>query len=66
MARNPLEAHEALNGPLNPFMADEEVLLEISNILNTGLDKETLSILVELCEAVEVGTSSSDATGSES
>jgi len=26
-------------------------LLEISNILNTGLDRETLSILVNLCEA---------------
>ncbi|ESO06264.1 hypothetical protein HELRODRAFT_138770, partial [Helobdella robusta] len=27
------------------------VLLEISNLLNTGLDAETLSICVRLCEA---------------
>jgi mitotic-spindle organizing protein 1 len=28
-----------------------EILHEIGNILNTGLDKETLKILVQLCEA---------------
>ncbi len=28
-----------------------EVLWQIANILNTGLDKETLRILVGLCEA---------------
>ena len=28
-----------------------EDLFEISNILNTGLDRDTLSILVNLCEA---------------
>eukprot|EP01080_Neovahlkampfia_damariscottae_P000343 gene343-6757_t len=28
-----------------------DVLYEISNILNTGLDKESLSILVGLCES---------------
>ena len=33
------EAQEALN-----------VLFEISQLLDTGLDKETLSILVSLCE----------------
>ena len=27
-----------------------DVLMQISNILNTGLDAETLSICVELCE----------------
>ena len=28
-----------------------ENIYEVSNILNTGLDRETLSILVNLCEA---------------
>ena len=28
-----------------------EILHEISKLLNTGLDKETLAILVQLCEA---------------
>lgn len=28
-----------------------DILFEISNILDTGLDKETLSILVGLCES---------------
>ncbi|EKX46880.1 hypothetical protein GUITHDRAFT_152235 [Guillardia theta CCMP2712] len=27
-----------------------EVLFEMSNLLNTGLDKPTLNILIELCE----------------
>jgi mitotic-spindle organizing protein 1 len=34
--------------PTPQFFPD---LLEISNILNTGLDRETLAILVNLCES---------------
>ncbi|XP_053240654.1 mitotic-spindle organizing protein 1 isoform X1 [Podarcis raffonei] len=35
---------------LNAVRETMEVLLEISRILNTGLDMETLSICVRLCE----------------
>ncbi|XP_028913119.1 mitotic-spindle organizing protein 1 [Ornithorhynchus anatinus] len=38
----------ALN--LNAVRETMDVLLEISRILNTGLDMETLSICVRLCE----------------
>ncbi|KAL7753868.1 Mitotic-spindle organizing protein 1 [Sorochytrium milnesiophthora] len=31
--------------------ASMDALLEISNLLNTGLDRETLSICISLCEA---------------
>ncbi|XP_005603753.1 mitotic-spindle organizing protein 1 [Equus caballus] len=34
----------------NVVMETMDVLLEISRILNTGLDMETLSICVRLCE----------------
>ncbi|KAL1763350.1 mitotic-spindle organizing protein 1 [Sigmodon hispidus] len=35
---------------LNAMRETMDVLLEISRILNTGLDMETLSICVRLCE----------------
>jgi mitotic-spindle organizing protein 1 len=34
-----------------PFFFDSAVLYEMSNLLNTGLDRATLSILIELCGA---------------
>ncbi|ERE87132.1 mitotic-spindle organizing protein 1 [Cricetulus griseus] len=39
-----------LRGLLWAFRVRQSVLLEISRILNTGLDMETLSICVRLCE----------------
>uniref|UniRef100_A0ABI7W1W7 Mitotic spindle organizing protein 1 n=1 Tax=Felis catus TaxID=9685 RepID=A0ABI7W1W7_FELCA len=36
--------------PYSPERGQSAVLLEISRILNTGLDMETLSICVRLCE----------------
>ena len=32
-------------------VSKEDLLFEISTLLNTGLDRETLSILIRLCEA---------------
>ncbi|KAM6446194.1 mitotic-spindle organizing protein 1 isoform 2-T2 [Liasis olivaceus] len=37
-------------GSLNAVRETMDVLLEISRLLNTGLDAETLSICVRLCE----------------
>uniref|UniRef100_A0A8D2PXB4 Mitotic spindle organizing protein 1 n=2 Tax=Neoaves TaxID=3078114 RepID=A0A8D2PXB4_ZOSLA len=39
-----------LAGSLCAFIFSVAVLFEISRILNTGLDMETLSICVRLCE----------------
>ncbi|KAJ0066891.1 hypothetical protein NL108_004886 [Boleophthalmus pectinirostris] len=40
----------AANANLNAVRETMEVLLEISRLLNTGLDMESLSICVRLCE----------------
>ncbi|KAG8137667.1 putative Mitotic-spindle organizing protein [Naja naja] len=38
------------SGNLNAVRETMDVLMEISRLLNTGLDAETLSICVRLCE----------------
>ncbi|XP_037064253.1 mitotic-spindle organizing protein 1 isoform X1 [Peromyscus leucopus] len=43
-------AGAAASTNLNAVRETMDVLLEISRILNTGLDMETLSICVRLCE----------------
>lgn len=43
-------AAAAATANLNAVRETMDVLLEISRILNTGLDMETLSICVRLCE----------------
>ncbi|XP_041533645.1 mitotic-spindle organizing protein 1 isoform X1 [Microtus oregoni] len=43
-------AGAAASANLNAVRETMDVLLEISRILNTGLDMETLSICVRLCE----------------
>ncbi|XP_030012008.1 mitotic-spindle organizing protein 1 [Sphaeramia orbicularis] len=40
----------AANANLNAVRETMDVLLEISRLLNTGLDMESLSICVRLCE----------------
>ncbi|XP_060755524.1 mitotic-spindle organizing protein 1 [Neoarius graeffei] len=40
----------AANTNMNAVRETMEVLLEISRLLNTGLDMESLSICVRLCE----------------
>ncbi|KAG7512317.1 mitotic-spindle organizing protein 1 [Solea senegalensis] len=40
----------AANSNLNAVRETMDVLLEISRLLNTGLDMESLSICVRLCE----------------
>uniref|UniRef100_A0A8C5VR95 Mitotic spindle organizing protein 1 n=1 Tax=Microcebus murinus TaxID=30608 RepID=A0A8C5VR95_MICMU len=48
LAGHGVEARAATN--MNAVRDTMDVLLEISRILNTGLDRETLSICVRLCE----------------
>lgn len=43
------EAQEAMNSILKTVLF-KIAIYEISNILNTGLDRESLSLLVALCE----------------
>lgn len=53
MRHSELDGFGSLPSSLDPESAREtmEILYEVSKILNTGLDRNTLSILVGLCES---------------